>query len=904
MPSPRHSVRAGHAISALAVTRTLVTALGTVFATLLAAPLAAQSAPRSDTLPRPVLRVLRVSEPPVIDGRLSDEQWSRAAIAGDWVQQVPNALQPATQRSEARVLIDVNNIYVGIRLYDSAPDSIGMQLARRDVDDTYTDWVWVGFDSYGDRRTAFAFGVSPRGSQRDGYGFNDNNFDTQWDAVWQSAAQVDSLGWTAEFRIPLSQLRFTSGENARDWGLQFLRIIARRGEEAYWSPRDPNAPGDVSRYGVLTGLGALEGSLPVEAVPYVRSQIATLPNDAGNPFHASTQTETAFGLDVRTRLPKSLNLTATVNPDFGQVEADPAVVNLSAFEVFFPERRPFFLENFDTFRFGGTTTFNDNDAPNFFYTRRIGRAPQRRLGGDYVDVATQTPILAAFKLSGTTPNGWAIGSLNATTAREYGRFVRADSTIGRAEVEPLTNSHVTRVRRLLRGGYTAIGGFGSWVERDLRDSTIATLLPQRALVAGVDFEHAWDERTWTLTGVASRSRVSGEAGAITRLQRANYRSFQRPDANHLEFDSTRTALAGGYYALSAAKTAGRLTASVTAEQLDAAFEANDLGFQTRSDLRSVSTGVFYRQPSQTARFQNWSVGAFSTHSFNGGADNLENRFAALAEVRFRNFWGVFLEANTELGRFNDRMLRGGPVAERPTSRRFDIEVETDSRRPVIAGVEISLFANDEGGRQREIGVGVDWRPSSALRVRVEPEVAFNTIVDQYITVREDALAAATFGRRYVFANVTQREARLNTRVDWTFTPYVSLQLFVQPFASSGRFDAYKEFLEPRRFRFAVYGEGASTITRGGGDVTVDPDGAGPAAAFVFSDQNYTARELRGNAVLRWELRPGSALFLVWQQTRDAFETSSDLNVGGQLGSLLGEPARNVFLVKLAWWLGR
>ena len=873
-------------------------------AALWSTALSAQSARSTDTLPRPSLRVLRITTPPVIDGRLTDEPWSRAEATADWVQFAPNAFQPPSQRSEARVLIDANNIYVGIRLYDSAPDSIGMQLARRDVGDTYTDWVWVGFDSYGDRRTAFGFGVSPRGAQRDGYGFNDSDFDFQWDAVWESGAQVDSLGWTAELRIPLSQLRYTSGDSTRNWGLQFLRIVARRGEQAFWSPRDPNSPEDVSRYGTLTGLGSVEGSLPVEAVPYVRSQIATVPPDPGNPFFNASQAETAFGLDVRTRLPKSLNLAATVNPDFGQVEADPAVVNLSAFEVFFPERRPFFLENFDTFRFGGTTTFNDNDAPNFFYTRRIGRAPQRRLDGDFVDTPTQTPILAAFKLSGTTPGGWAIGSLNATTAREFGRFVRADSSIGRGEVEPITNSHVTRVRRLLRGGYTAIGGFGSWVERDLRDSSIAALLPQRALVSGVDFEHAWDNRRWTLSGVASRSQVSGARGAITRLQRANYRSFQRPDADHLDLDTTRTALAGGYYALTAAKTAGRLTSSVTVEQLDAGFETNDLGFQTSSDLRSFNTGTFYKQPTQTARFQNWSIGVFSTVSWNGAGQNLERRIATFSEVQFRNFWTLSGSANAERGTFNDRLLRGGPVAARPGSQRVELNIRSDSRRTIIAEVGVQIQTDAAGRRIAEYGVGLDWRPSSALRVRIEPEVAFNTLVDQFVTSRTDATATSTFGRRYVFADVTQREARLNTRLDWTFTPYISLQLFLQPFASAGHFARYKEFLTPQRFDFAIYGQDAGTVTRAGGDVTVDPDGTGPAASFTFRDQNYTARELRGNAVLRWELRPGSTLFLVWQQSRDAFASTADLNVAGQLGTLLNEPARNVLLVKLAWWLGR
>ncbi len=850
------------------------------------------------------LRASRASTPPRIDGRLDEADWARAEATGRWTQSVPNTGSPESQRSEARVLLDDTNIYVGIRLYDSHPDSIGMQLARRDVSDTFTDWVWVGFDSYGDRRTAFAFGVSPLGVQRDGYAFNDNDFDTQWDAVWESAAQVDSLGWTAEMRIPLSQLRYIAGDSSRTWGLQFLRIVARRGEESYWSPRDPTAPGDVSRYGTLTGLGALPRALPVDAVPYVRSQLATAPRDPSNPFADPRATETAVGVDLRARLPKSLTLSASVNPDFGQVEADPAVVNLSAFEVFFPERRPFFLENFDTFRFGGTTTFNDNDAPNFFYTRRIGRPPQRRLSGAN-DVPAQTPILAALKLSGTTPGGWAIGMVNATTAREDGRFVRPDSSIGRAVVEPLTNSHVTRVRRLLRGGYTAIGGFTSWVARDLEDPALSALLPSDAVVTGMDFEHAWAERRWTVSGVASRSRVSGEAAAIDRLQRANYRAFQRPDATHLRYDPTRTSLGGGYYALTAAKTAGRLTASVTAEQLDPGFETNDLGFQQRSDVRSVSTGMFFRQPQRTRFAQSWSTGLFSTVAANTAGDLLERRIATFNEIQLRNFWSLSLEGNIETGRFDDRLLRGGPIAARPISSRIEAGVESDPRRTFIFSVGAEYQSNRAGAQAHSYGIAMDWRPLPQLRVRLEPEFATAQRVDQYVTARADTLAAATYGRRYVFADVALREARLNVRLDWTFSRFVSVQAFVQPFASSGRFDAYKEFLAPRAFRFATYGRDAGSLVRNGDVITVDPDGSGAAPSFTFDAQDYTARELRGNAVLRWELRPGSALFVVWQQTRGAFVPGvSDLDAAAQLGDLLNEPPRNVFLVKLAWWLGR
>ncbi len=860
---------------------------------------------RADTLARPRLEVLRIGERITVDGRLDEAVWQRAAAATDWVQSQPQAGRAASERSEARVMVDEHNIYVGIRLYDRHPDSIGVQLARRDVSDTYTDRVWVGFDSYGDRRTAFTFGVSSRGVQSDGYAYNDNEFDSQWDAVWQSAARIDSLGWTAEMRIPLSQLRYTAGDSTRDWGLQFLREIARRGEMSYWSERDPTARGDVSRYGVLTGLGAMHGTLPLEAIPYVRSQLNTRPPDPGNPFHANANGEMAFGVDLRARLPKSLSLTATINPDFGQVEADPAVVNLSAFEVFFPERRPFFLENLDAFRFGGTTTYNDNDAPNFFYTRRIGRAPRGGLDGDFSDTPAQTPILAAIKLSGTTPSGWAIGSLNATTARETGRAIDIGGPLRRGVVEPLTNSNVTRVRRLLRGGYTSLGGFTSWVERERGDSALASLLPQRAIVGGLDFDHAIGDRAWTFSGVAARSSVRGAASAIARLQRANYRLLHRPDATHLTYDSTRTVLDGGYYSLSAAKTSGRLTGSLTAEQLDAGFETNDVGFQQRSDLRSISGGLSYAQPRQTPRLQSWSTGMFSTLSWNTAGDNLERRVASFSEARFRNFWRLWVEGNVETGQYDDRLLRGGPIATRPVSGRVAISVTTDERRPLILGVGSERSGNRAGNRSETFNVKLDWRPLPALRFRVEPEVATSTAVDQYVTAVRAGTVGATGGARYVFADVKQREARLNTRLDWTFSPFVSFQLFVQPFASTGRFSRYKEFLRARDFAFDVYGDDRGTIRRADGRVTIDPDATGPASAFVFSDRDYTARELRGNAVLRWELRPGSTVFVVWEQSRESFDNTNDpRNPIGQLGSLFDARSQNVLLVKLAWWLGR
>ena len=854
-----------------------------------------------------------VAVAPVIDGRLDEAIWRTGEPATDFVQQTPRGGAGASQRSEVRVAYDRNAIYVGVRNFDTAPDSIAQQLGRRDAEDIFSDWFTVAFDSYGDRRTAFGFGVNPRGVLRDLYISNDENEDLLWDAVWNVAARTDSAGWTAEFRIPLSQLRYdvngTQGA-VRPWGINFLREIARHGEDSFWSPTPANAPGLVSRFGDLTGLDSLRPASRVEFVPYVRSQVELQPPAARNRFVPARDAAVAAGGDVRLKLPQSLTLTATVNPDFGQVEADPAVVNLTAFEVFFPERRPFFLENADGFAFGSTRTFNDNDAPNFFYTRRIGRPPQRVPSGGNVDavgVASQTPILGALKLSGTTPSGWQVGALNAVTKRELAEVLDTLGQVRREGAEPLTNYHVSRVRRLLRGGNAGIGAFASDVRRDLSDSALASRLTNAATIVGMDWESAWQRRTWTVSGVLARSNVAGSTDAITRLQRANYRSLQRPDATHLRYDTTRTALAGHYGSLSVAKTAGeRLLASVTYEETSADFEANDVGFQFRSDFRSVSTFTTYRNAVQSRFAREYLIGVFTTLSDNFGGERIEQRVSWSAEATLLNFWTFTTFGSYSPQSQNDRLLRGGPLALRPTMFVTQVGLESDPRKPVIVRGEATRTRDASGMQLNGIEMSFDWRPAPQARVRLGPSYTQQRITGQYVQAVANPLASSPlFANRYVFADVRQNEARLDARLDWTFSPWLSLQLFLQPFASSGDFSRFKEFTTPRRFDFAEYGAQRGTVTAlPAGAIRVDPDGTGPARPFEIDNQDFAVRALRGNAVLRWEYRPGSALFLVWSQQREQGFDDVRLNVIGEAGRTLADPGRHVFLVKFTKWIGR
>jgi hypothetical protein len=878
----------------------------------LSAAVAAIPAQQPDSLARPTLRASVRQAPIRIDGKLEDVEWAQADVAREFVQRQPQPNAAASQPTEARIFYDEAAVYVAVRMFDSHPDSIAAQLGRRDADDLYSDVIDVGIDSYLDRRTAFRFTLTPRGIQGDAILYDDTEEDELWDAVWEGAAHVDSLGWTAEFRIPLSQLRYGRATDARDrkWGVQFCRELARRDETSCWSPMPPDFRGVVSRFGDLVGLDSLATPTRLEVTPYVSSQVTRAPGERTDPFWEPTDAEARVGADVRYGLPKGFTLTATVNPDFGQVEVDPAVVNLSAFEVSFPERRPFFLEGIDIFRFGGTITFNDNNPSNFFYTRRIGRAPRRQLsslGATFVDVPVQSDILAAAKVSGKTNGGLSVGVLGASTRRETGRYLDGAGNIGQAVVEPRTEYLVTRVRQDLRQGNTVLGGVFTGVRRALDDPALTSLLSREAHVGGVDWEHFWGDREWVVSGFLAGTRVAGDRRVMTALQRSSTRLFQRPDADHLSLDTTRTSLGGYFGTLSLARTAGRhWLGSATYEQTSPGFEVNDLGFQTRADARSFSTALMYRENEPGRLLRSFESSIQTTEAGNFDGDLLERRFSATAEGRLQNFWEVDLIGSYQAESRDDRLTRGGPMAVRPASWRMDASIESDSRRAVQGDLDLE-WSNDRAGQwSQEVSVEVAVRPSSAAQISIGPTYSRQLRLDQYITSVDDPLATATFGRRHVFGDIEQRELSIETRANWTFSPTLTLQLWAQPFISTGRFRGYKEFRAPRTFAFDRYGIDRGTIERdrSTGEVTVDPDGGGAAPAFTFDDEDFVVRSLRGNAVVRWEYRPGSTLFVVWQQQRDGFDASGDLGAVGRVRSVLDDPAHNVFLVKLSFWIGR
>ena len=840
-----------------------------------------------------------------VDGRLDEAAWASAPAADGFVQQRPNAGQPASERTEARILFDGDAIYVGMRMYDSRPDSILAQLTRRDQGST-SDGARVFIDSYHDRRTAFVFGLNPRGVKDDFLRFDDGQgIDFGWDAVWDGAASVDSAGWTAEFRIPLSQLRFDAGEvnGGGRWGVNFRREIARKAETVFWSPVPPNAEGFVSLFGELEGLSGLRQGRRLEILPYTSARLTHAPGSRSDPYWAPNEVAGSVGADLKAGLPGGLTLSATINPDFGQVEVDPAVVNLSAFETFFPERRPFFVEGADIFQFGQLQSFNLWNTNTYFYSRRVGRAPQGFVNVDGVlhdDVPDASTILGAAKVSGKT-GAWSLGVMDALTQRETAPYVTADGS-GEYPVEPLTNYFVGRVRRDFAQGRTVLGGLATGVHRDLRGDELDGLLRGRAYVAGVDGSHSWGNREWSVSGYAARSLVTGSADAIARTQRSSARYFQRPDADYLEYDPTRTSL-GGHVLGAAVRHGGAWDASLAYQETSPGFETNDAGFQSRADARAVST-FFGRRINKPGKvFRSRSMYLYSNHAWNFGGDLMSAGIAGGSDFEFNNLWygGVGAGYNPEF--INDRLTRGGPLATVPPQWRVNAYLGSDPRKPLSLEVSGSYREDTSGEYDRVAGMSVNLRPSSSVQVSVGPRFAKERDTDQYVASGEDASATATFGRRYLLANVDQTTVSMDTRVDWTFSPTLSLQVFAQPFIAVGDFWGYKTLDRPRSFDFTPIPGSPD----GSAPFAFDPDGAGPAGAIDVSDGSqldFTVLSLRGNAVLRWEYRPGSALFLVWQQDRSGQELDGRFSFGEDARGIFDRRSHNVFLVKATYWLNR
>jgi len=798
---------------------------------------------------------------PEVDGSLDDEAWADAPVATNFVQFEPDPGTEPSQRTEVRLLYTSDAVYVGARMYDTHPDSILARLSRRD-ERAVADRFMVGFDSYYDRRTAFVFGVTAAGVQSDELLYDDTQSDRNWDAVWESSVTIDSAGWVAELRIPLSQLRFSVPEDSArgdTWGVNFQREIARLDETDQWSPFPADRSRMVSAFGTLTGLKRLSPPNNLEIRPYTVLKANRSPVDEANPFRGPTEMAGSFGGSLSYGITPNVTLNATVNPDFGQVEADPSVVNLSAFETFFPEKRPFFQEGIDIFQV--PLGVGDGRREQLFYSRRIGRTPRGSAPSDatYSKNPDATTILGAAKLSGKTSNGWSVGVLNALTAEEEARFMDPGQGISSVTTEPMTDYGVARVKKDFRDGESSVGAIVTSTIRDVDPDGPVSHLPGGAYSGGLDAMHRFAGGDWRLTAKALASHVTGNAGAIDVLQRGPNHYFQRPDADHVDYDPSRTSLSGASASVEMMKVSGHWRAAAITQTRTPGFDVNQLGYQRGSDQTVAAGFVGYRSLGPRGPFRSWNVNGF---------------------FQLRNYWRGYGGVNYNTASLSTTELRGGP-AIREQNTNWAVELGTE-------------------GRRLSLGPSVTVQPTNAAQLSLRPRMTWNRDVSQYVTTAD----GTDGGTHYLFGRLEQRTASLTTRLDYTFSPGLSLQLYAQPFISAGDYSDFGEVRDPKASTFdARYREYTDAeIAAEDGAYSVDRDGD-DEAELGFGDPDFNIRQLRSNVVLRWEYMPGSRLFLVWSQDRSGFAPDGTFDLGRDLDGLFGAEGRNVFLVKVEHWLG-
>lgn len=865
---------------------------------------------RSGRVANPTLEAVKVNgnSLPTLDGILDEKIWQTVPVAAHFTQREPKDGVPATQKTRAKILYTDSHVYVGIIAFDTAPDSIVAPLFRRDGDES-SDWVHVAFDSYNDKRTAFVFGVNPRGVQRDLMIYNNNNEDNSWDAVWETKARITDFGWTAELKIPLSQLRFDSNNSEQQWRVNFNRSVARTGEESFWRPTPQTSTGMVSNFGELTGIHDLDEPRRLEVMPYVSADLTRVPpQNSANPYYSRNDLSGQIGADLKYGITSDLTLSATLNPDFGQVEADPAVINLTANENFFEERRPFFLEGRDIFQFGRSKTFIRYNAPTQFYSRRIGRSPQgsaSRAGIDaeYVDMPDYTTIAGAAKVSGKTKNGWSVGFLDAYTTKETAQFTSTTGQEDQFMVEPATNYLVSRLKKDFNQGQSYVGGFASAVNRSIDGTYFSDYLRSSAYVGGVDYEHQFGNEQWIASGAASFSSIHGSKDAIRLAQFSPVRHYDRVDSDYLSVDENATSLQGFSTELSVQKRGGdNWLGSVTYSETSPGYEVNDIGFQTRSDLRWAGAVAIYRETSpKYVQYYETFIGYDRGWNYDG--DRIRNSVMNGGAVMFKNQWMFSYNLGYNFKQYTDRISRGGPVMERPEDWNFIANINTDRSKTVSFNLGGNLRREVAGEYDNAIWAGVNVRPATFMQISFNPEFVHQVDVDQYITAVNDANATHTYGSRYVFSDIEQTVVSASLRLNWTFTPTMSIQTYVRPFIATGRFSNFKEVARPYSYEYDVYGKDIGTVSQNGETYVIDPDGNGNSEAFSFRNPDFNFRSVQGNAVFRWEYLPGSTLFLVWQQQRDAQLGYGDFNFGRDFNGLFNAKPTNVFLVKLSYWFG-
>lgn len=833
------------------------------------------------------------SSQPKIDGNLSDICWLEEGYwSGNYRQFIPAEGAEPSQKTEIKILYDDQNVYVAIRAFDSEPDKIDRRIGRRD--DFAGDIVGVCFDSYFDHRTGFEFDLTAAGSKLDLLLLNDS-WDTNWNAVWHGKVGVEDSAWTAEMKIPLSQLRYGNKEE-HVWGLHAWRWINRNQEEVQWNLMPRDNPGYLYSIGEIHGIKGISKARKIELLPYTLGKIDKYPKVDGNPYATGLDNDLRFGLDGKIGISSDFTMDFTINPDFGQVEADPAVLNLTAFEIFLEERRPFFLEGKNIFDFD----FGDD---LLFYSRRIGHKPMRAPSlheDEYCESLENTTILGAIKLTGKSKNGLSVGIMESLTAREKVNITNTGDETRKEVVEPLTNYLVGRVQKDINESNTIIGGMFTATNRYLNESYLNGL-NRNAFTGGMDFRTHWKNKTYFLDVKLVGSHIDGSELAIGNLQCASARYYQRPDADYLSVDSMATVMSGHGGSIEIGKGAnGRLRYSADLNWRSPGLELNDVGFLQLADVIDQGLKISYIENDPKGIFRNYQGGIGVNNYWNFGGEYLDMESHLFASGQFKNKWRANAMLMRKIDYWDMRILRGGPLVYLPGYwfNRYLVSTDNSKKLAFRLGYRMMFFDNDISNFYA-ITPGFTYRVINSLEIssNINYEVRRTDLqyISEYQNGEEDT---------YLMGMLDRKTLGLTFRINYAISPDFTIQYYANPYISTGKYDRYKRILHPDSEDYAIlyhifdnsqlsYNENENTFS-----IDENTDGI---SEYTFDNPDFNFHQFRSNLVARWEYKPGSTVFFVWSHGRSEYEQTSDYSINNGYSRLVDINSQNVFLIKLNYW---
>ncbi len=839
---------------------------------------------------------------PVIDGFDNDECWNAVEWTGGFVQIQPEENKPPSQQTEFKILYDNNNLYVFFRAYDTEPEKISKIVTRRD--NFSGDMVEITIDSYFDKQTAFSFSAMASGAKGDeAVTQNGSNWDTSWNPIWFLETSSDDKGWYAELRIPLSQLRF-SNKNEQVWGIQLMRHIYRLEERSNWQYIPKGSPGTVHLYGELHGIKNIKPKRHIELLPYAVARTERFEKEEGNPFLNGKSSGLSGGLDGKIGVTNDLTVDFTINPDFGQVEADPSEVNISAFETYFSEQRPFFIEGKNIYEFqpNNTITISKLGGDDMFYSRRIGRYPHHypvTSAGEYVDMPDGTTILGSAKLSGKTRNGLAIGILESVTAEE--KAVIDNSGTEREEsVEPLTNYFVARLKQDFNKGETVVGGLITAVNRDINNPGL-DFLPTAAYTGGFDFRHSWKERTWYVEGNAEFSNIHGKEKAIIDLQRSSARYFQRPDADHLNVDSSLTSLSGLGGTIKFGRGSQKTIQFETSLTLRSpGLEFNDIGYMRYSDLIHHASWVAFQKRNPFAIFNNFYLNTNYWLYWDLSGELQSVNVNLNFNTQFKNRWRLNGSFTRQGDNISNNKLRGGPSFILPGELSINFNISTDQSKKVIFNTGFYKGIGDEKFyRISEYWGTLRLRPMNSLSASISPEYGINNSELQYVSTAVNSGAT-----KYLFGTLDMKTISVTFRINYTINPELSIEYYGQPFVSAGNYSDFKKITDPRATKFTdryySFSDDEIGFDAGSNRYSVDENNDG-SEEYSYVNPDFNFRQFRSNLVVRWEYHPGSTLYLVWSQGRTSSAYTGVFSYRNDMKDLFGINPQNIFLLKFSYW---